>query len=136
MFDQLKMPVLALAVSAVLAPISAADGFGIAYTKKGSHGAFSLGFSTGAFFGGNCEPCRAPAPACWMPGHYETVYRPVWIEGCVDRVWVPPVYRWEYHGCGRPVRVCVCGGHFEMVRRPGRYESRAVTVWVDGAWRS
>jgi hypothetical protein len=134
MFNQLKMPVLSLALTALLAPTSAADGFGIAFTKRGSHGSLSLGFSTGALFGGGCD--ARPAPACWMPGHYETVIRPVWVDGCVERVWVPPLYRWEYHGCGRPVRVCVRGGHFEMIRRPGRYESRAVSIWVDGAWRS
>ena len=134
MFTKLKMPVLSLALATLLAPTSKADGFGIAYTKQGSHGALSLGFSTGAFFGGGCE--QRCAPACWVPGHYETVYRPVWFEGCVERVWVPPAYRWEVHGCGRPYRVCVRGGHYEMVRRPGRYESRAVTVWVEGAWRS
>jgi hypothetical protein len=133
MFAKLKVAVLSLALLPLLAPASHADGFGITLMKKFHGGAVSLGFSTGSFFGGGYGPRCAPAG--WVPGHYETVYRHVWIEGCQERVWIPPVYEWRAHGCGRPVRACVRGGCFETIRHAGHYETRAVQVWVEGAWR-
>ena len=127
-----KLPVLSLALVAVLAPASFADGFGISF--GGKHGALSLGFSTGPVYGPSCEPrC---APAVWVPGHYQTVYRQVWVDDCHERVWIEPVYQWRSYGCGRPVRVCVRGGHYERVYRSGRFETRPVRTWVSGSWRS
>jgi hypothetical protein len=134
MFAKCKVAVLSLALFSMLAPNSRADGFGITWMKKVHHGALSIGFSTGFPWGGACETrCE---PSCWIPGHYETVYRQVWVEGCAERIWTPPLYEWRYHGCGRPYRTCVRPGGFEIVRRGGRYETRPVQVWVEGAWRS
>lgn len=132
MFAKFKIALLSLAVVSTLAPISHADGFGITLMKKLHHGAVSIGFSSGSFW------CPGPetrcAPAVWVPGHYETVYRQVWIDGCTERVWTPPVYEWQYHG-RNPYRTCVRGGRFEFVRRNGRFETRPAQVWVEGAWR-
>lgn len=133
MFQRSKLPVLSLALVAILAPASFADGFGISFTKSTKHGALSLGFNTG-FCSPSCEPrC---APAVWVPGHYETVYRQVWVDEGHDRVWIPPAYEWRSFGCGRPVRVCVRGGHYQRVFRSGHYETQPVRVWVGGGWRS
>jgi hypothetical protein len=134
MFTKIRIAVLSLALVALFAPVSRADGFGITLTKAFHHGAVSLGFSTGWPWFGAPEPRCAPAD--WVPGHYETVYRPVWVEGCAERVWIPPVYGWQVHGCGRPVRVCVREGRFEMVRHAGHYENRPSQVWIEGAWRT
>jgi hypothetical protein len=134
MFAKCKVAVLSLALIPSLASISHADGFGISWMQRFHHGVMSIGFSSGAAFGPGCEPrC---APACWVPGHYESVYRQVWVEGCAERVWTPPVYEWRSYGCGRLYRTCVRPGRFEIFRRGGRYETRPVQVWVEGAWRS
>ena len=137
MFTKCKVAVLSLALVSMLAPNSRADGFGITLMKKIHHGAVSIGFSSGfPWLGGwgGCE--RRCEPACWIPGHYETVYRQVWIEGCAERVWIPPMYEWRTHGCGRPYRACIRPGRFEIASGRGRYETRPVQVWVEGAWRS
>ena len=133
MFAKCKIAVLSLALVSILAPLSRADGFGITLMKKIHHGALSIGFSTGSFWGG--EPETRCQPAVWIPGHYETVYRQVWIEGCVERVWMPPVYERQYYGCNRPYRACVRGGGFQVVRGNGHFETRPVQVWVEGGWR-
>jgi hypothetical protein len=130
MFAQCKVAALSLALFSGLAPISRADGFGITWMQRFHHGVLSLGFSSAP---GSEPRC---APACWVPGHYETVYRQVWVEGCAERVWTPPLYAWRTYGCGRLYRACVRPGGFEIVRREGRYESRPFQVWVEGAWRS
>jgi hypothetical protein len=133
MFAKTKVAVLSLALLPVLAPASRADGFGITLMNKFHNVAVSLGFSSGSPAIGTCEP--RPAPVCWVPGHYETVYRQVWVEGCLERVWVAPVYEWRSYGWGRPVRACVRGGRYEIVRGAGHYETRPFQVWVEGAWR-
>jgi hypothetical protein len=134
MFSKLKIAALSIAMLPILAPASRADGFWVSLTRKFHHGAVSFGFASDPFCGTTCAPrC---APVVWIPGHYETVSRPVWVEPCAEQVWVPAVYEWRYHGCGRRYRECARPGRFERVCRPGRYEVRAVQVWVEGAWRA
>jgi len=138
MFSRSKLPALSLALCAVLAPASRADGFGISIFKNSRHGAISLGYSTGP------NSAWAPAPvyrtpyrhARWIPGHYRTVRERVWVPGCVQRVWIEPRYGWRRDSCGRPFRGCISRGHYEMVEQPGRYEFRDSKVWVDGFWRT
>lgn len=138
MFTRAKLPIFSLALVPVLASASFADGFGISFTKSGKHGSLSLGYSTGPVFAGSCEPRVVPPawPGVWVPGHYETVYRQVWVDDGYERVWVEPVYRWRSYGCGRPVRVRAGGGYYERVYRSGRFEARPVRTWVPGGWRS
>jgi|RhiMethySRZTD1v2_1073278.scaffolds.fasta_scaffold1926267_1 hypothetical protein len=134
MFDAPKKPVLTLALVALLAPASFADGFGVAFTRLFHHGAVSVGYSTGPFWNPSCvEPCP---PRRWVPGHYETICRPVYVAGCEERTWVPARYGWVRDRYGRTFWACVQPGHFEVIRRPGRYENREVRVWVEGGWRS
>ena len=129
MFDAAKKSALSIALAAVLAPASFADGFGIAF----QHGAISIGYSSGPFGSpAYCPPC---APRRWIPGHYEVVCRPVYVAGCEERAWVPAQYGWVRDRYGRTVWACIQPGHYEIVRRPGRYENRDVRVWVPGSWR-
>jgi hypothetical protein len=138
MFSALKIPLLSLALVAVLAPTSSADGFGISYFKKSKHGEFAVGYSNGPSpsYGRGPGARYRHGPARWVPGHHRTVCRQVWVPGFVERVWVEPVFVRRYDVLGRPYQVCVSDGHYEMVQRPGRYETRQFKVWVDGCWRT
>jgi hypothetical protein len=134
MFQALEKSLLSTALLAVLAPAALADGFGIAVGRGG----FSIGFSTGPSWSpAPPPPCPPPAcpPPCWVPGHYETVCRPVYVAGCEERAWVPARYGWMRDPYGRAFWGCVEPGRFVRTRRPGHYENRDVRVWVAGAWR-
>jgi hypothetical protein len=138
MFSLLKLPALSLALCAVLAPASRADGFGLSFSKSSKHGAFSIGFSSGPSAYRTCAPVyrERHRPARWVPGHYETVRERVWIPGRVQKVWVEPRYGWRRGSCGRAYRGCISRGHWELVERPGRYEYRDTQVWIEGCWRT
>lgn len=126
------LPVLLASTPALLASTARADGLDV----RVQHKHVSVGLSLG----------HAPRPVCpprpigyesreWIPGHYETVVENVWIPGCEERVWVPPVYEWRTDACGRPHKVLVRGGCHEVIRTPGRFEARERRVWVEGGWR-
>lgn len=68
----------------------------------------------------------------WVAGHYETVCRQVWVEGCWRDVWVDAVYETRIDHCGRVIRVCVRPGYWTRVQDAGHFETREVQVWVDG----
>ena len=122
---------LPLLLAALCAPMSRADGFGISFGGMIHQGAFGIGISTGPLW----SPAPCP-PRRWVPGHYETVIRPVFVAGCDERVWVPAEYGWVRTRWGRAVWTCTSPGYYGMIRRPGRYENREFRVWVDGSWQS
>jgi hypothetical protein len=67
----------------------------------------------------------------WVPGHYDTVARRVYVPGYTKTVWHPARYEFRYrHGCR--VRVLISEGHYDTVRVPGRYETQHVRVWHPG----
>lgn len=72
--------------------------------------------------------------ARWIPGHYRTVVEQVWVPGCIERRFVPPVYRTDYNACGQPVQVMVQAGHWVNVRTPGFHRNVSRQVWVPGRW--
>lgn len=129
MFRALRTSFLSTALLATLAPVSLADGFGIAFGRGG----FSIGFSSGPVWSPPCPP--PPPPPRWVPGHYEIVSRPVYLAGCEDRLWVPARYGWLRDRYGRAFWGCIEPGHFLLTRQPGHYENRDVRVWVEGGWR-
>lgn len=126
---------LALALCAALAPSAlAGDSFGVRFGKHSKKGGISIEWSSGPK---HCPPppVHCPPPRCWVPGHYETRYEKVWIEGCEERVWIAPVFAWRKDSCGRPFQYPVSGGHWSVVRKPGYHETRPVQVWVPAGWR-
>ena len=72
----------------------------------------------------------------WVPAHYETVERSVWVSGGTRRTWQPAAYQTRYDACGRAYRVLLRDGYWRQVALPGRYERRPVRVWVAGRWAS
>lgn len=86
-----------------------------------------------AHYGIGSHPVAATSRR-WVPAHYETVYRPVWVPARTERVWVEPVYRVSVDPCGLPIRVLVCAGHWRTVVHPGYSTTRAVRVHRSGAW--
>ena len=88
-----------------------------------SHGTVSSGSYRGAY----------ASSRVWVPGHYESVSRRVYVPGPTRSVWVEPDYEWQVGPCG--VRyVCVRAGHWKTVQLPGHYENRRVRVWREGTW--
>lgn len=135
MFAKLKALLCVIGILPLLASGASADGFGITFTKKGKHSALGLQFESGAF----CQPAPPPpvvacAPPVWVPGHYETVSQPVWIEGQKQKVWSGPVFEWRYDACGRARKVLVSPGHWKVLSAPGHYETRRVQTWQAGHW--
>jgi hypothetical protein len=135
MFTKLKSLVLVLGAAAVLVPAASADGFGITFSKKGKQSSFGFQISAGA----PCEP--APPPKCsppvvWVPGHYEFVPEPVWVDGCSQRIWCAPRYEWRQVGHGHVQKVIIEPGCWKTSFAPGHYETREVRVWREAHWQS
>ena len=59
-------------------------------------------------------------------GHYEYVYKKVWVPARCERVWIDACYEWRTDGCGRSYRVCVSAGRYETRTIPGYYTSKRV----------
>ena len=137
MFTNLKVPTLAIALSAWLSPGALADGLRVHFAKETRHGTLAVGYSSGpSWSSGRGHGHRAGhRHHRFVPGRYETILEKIWIPGCSEKVWVAPAYGWRRDAWGRLRRVCVSGGHYEVMRRPGHYETREVRVWVDGRWR-
>jgi len=127
---------LLAAALAALAPLGAAQapgaaryaGVRVAASAYRGAGTYSHGPSRGY------SHSRSPSALVWVPGRYETVSRQVWIPGCVERVWIEPVFELRYDSCGIAIRVQVCPGHWENVQRAGHYELRSVREWRPGHW--
>lgn len=62
-------------------------------------------------------------------GHYEYVYKKVWVPARCERVWIDACYEWRTDGCGRSYRVCVSAGRYDTRTIPGYYTSRRVKTW-------
>jgi hypothetical protein len=120
-------------------PAQAQGGFGIGFTKFGKKSAVSVGFSTG-FHGGYHRGYGhhghvVVVDRCWVPGHYQTVARQVWVPGCVERVYVEPVYDTCVDPYGNVTRVMVRAGYYRNVEVGGRFETVYEQVWVPGYYR-
>jgi hypothetical protein len=70
----------------------------------------------------------------WVPGHYETVHRQVYVPGTCEQVWQPAEYRWTRDHCGRRVRVLVRAAGYVTVERPGYYTTVCEQVWIPGRY--
>jgi len=86
-----------------------------------------------------CPPSRGytrreSARQVWVPGHYETVQRRVWVPGARRQVWVPPVYETRYDWLGHPYQVLVAPGHHVTVQDPGHWVYRDERVWREPRW--
>ena len=134
MISKLKILVIALCLSASLAPAASADGFGISFSKKGKQSSFGFQASSGTL----CAP--APPPHCcapvWVPAHFETVVENVWVDGCPRRVWCAPRYEWRQVGCCHKQKVLVEPGCWKTSFAPGHYDTREVRVWREAHWQS
>ena len=69
-------------------------------------------------------------------GYYEYVNKRVWVEGCVERIWIPARYEYRRMPCGEYQRVVVCAGHFDNHRSQGHYQYKSVRVWRPSSRRS
>ena len=69
----------------------------------------------------------------WVPGHYESVSRQVFVPGPTRRVWVEPVHEWRLGALGFRY-VCIRAGYWKTIQLPGRYETRCERVYVPGHW--
>ncbi len=70
----------------------------------------------------------------WVPGHYATERRDVWVPARTESVWVEPVFDVRCDSRGVSVRILLREGHYRDVYHPGHYASRSVQVWVPGHW--
>lgn len=133
MFATCKTLVLSIGLVAGLAPLAAADGFGISFAKHGNHTAFGLEIGIGGFFSPAPPPVHCNAET-WVPGHYEIVLENVWVEGATQPVWCAPAYEWRRDACGRWFKVMVAPGHWTNVGAAGHNETRRVEVWRPAHW--
>lgn len=120
-------PILLLSlVGAISAPAAAGD-ISIDFGFRSNRGvAIAFGYRDGH---------RRPAPVVhrrWVPGHYETVSKQVWVPGTCEQVWQPAQYEWRYDHCGRRIRVLVRPAGYVTVERPGYWQTVQQTVWVAG----
>lgn len=136
---QIKNLAKITAAIAALAGGAAAQTLQIGFQKNGHHGNISIGANV------QLGPVREYREALrdarfdrhyyiWVPAHYETVVRQVWVEGCFRDVWVDPVYEYRLDHCNRLVKVCVRAGYWARVQDPGHFETRREQVWVDGRY--
>jgi hypothetical protein len=119
-------PILLLSlVGALSAPAAAGDiAFGFGYRDGGRH-RISVGFGYSEW---------GHRHRTWVPGHYETVSRQVWVPGGCEQVWQPAEYGWRHDHCGRRMRVLVRPAGYVTVHTPGRYETVCEQVWVPGRY--
>jgi hypothetical protein len=127
----------ALAVAAtLLAANASAQKVSFSLQKQTHHGTFGLSI------GSSCAPHWRPCPPSpvWVPGHWQTCSRRVWVPESCRREWVAPIYEDRKHaygpGCWKTVPVCVRPGYWTDVRTPGHFEMVTERVWVAGAWRA
>jgi hypothetical protein len=116
---------------------AAAQRLQVSIGAHGVHGSIGVGPQSDRAFGyGRSRAARSYAGAARVSGHYETVYRKVWVEGRHRKQWMPPVYelreRCSVYGGYQSERVLVRHGYWRQVREPGYYVKRAVRVWIPG----
>jgi hypothetical protein len=107
-------------VGALSAPAAAGDiSFGFGYRDGGRQGvAVRFGYSNGH--------------RQYVPGHYETVRRQVWVAGACEQIWQPAQYGWRHDHCGHRVRYLIRAAGYVTVQRPGHYDTVCEQVWVPG----
>ena len=123
-------PILLLSlVGALSAPAAAGDvSFGFGFRDGGRHGvSVAFGYSNG-------HNHRRHVNQKWVPGHYETVHRQVWVPGACEQVCQPAQYEWRHDHCGHRVRVLVRQAGYVTVQRPGHYDTVCEQVWVPGRY--
>jgi len=124
------MKTLAIATLLALGATPAAAGgfsFGFGFHKKGKSVSVQIGNSHSR---GHKQAHRHGK--VWVPGHYDTVSRQVWVPGRKRRVWQAAEIGYRYDRCGRRVSYVVRPAGFRVVRRPGHYVTRYEKVWVPG----
>jgi len=133
------LSILPVAIVILVASSSAqAQGsFGFGFTKFGKHSAVSVGFNSGFYprHGGGVVVVDPLPGRCWVPGHFETVCREVFVPGCERRVYVDPVYDTCTDPCGNVTRTIIREGYFKVVRDAGHFETVCSQVWVPGFYR-
>ena len=127
---------LATVILVASSAAQAQGGFGLGFAKVGKHSAFGVGISSGFYPRNGGVVVVDPAPhRCWVPGHYETVCREVYVPGCERRVYVEPVYETCADPYGNVIRHLVRGGFFKVIRDPGHFETVCERVWVPASYR-
>jgi hypothetical protein len=128
-------PILLLSlVGALAAPAAAGDisiGFGY---SEGRGVSIGFGYRDDKKHRHNDHGHRKVEHRKWVPGHYETVHRKVFVPGRCEQVYRPAEYRWTHDHCGRRVRVLVRAAGYVTVERPGHYETVCEQVWVPGRY--
>lgn len=76
-----------------------------------------------------CAPRRV-----YVPGHYQTVTRRVWVPGQLREEYVPATYETRLDPCGRPYNALIRAAHYRTVQDPGYWEDRGQRVWVPARW--
>jgi hypothetical protein len=147
MLPRLLRPLLPLSIALLAAAPARAGDLSLGVVLGGRHGAVELSYGGGSkghrYHGGRgpvvagcalhgrCTPARI-----FVPGHYASVEREVWVPACREKVWVDPVYATRHDACGRPVRVLVCEGRWSVRVVPGHYETRCERVWVPAGYEA
>jgi len=137
-------PALPLALALLAAPAAHASDLSVGLVLGGEHGQVELSYGGRGYGYGHrpsvvrgcalhrhCYPTRI-----FIPGHYETVERSVWIPATREKVWVDAVYATRHDPCGRPYRVLVCEGRWTVRVHPGHYETRCERVFVPGGYET
>jgi hypothetical protein len=128
-------PILLLSLVGALSAPAAAGDISIGFGYSDGHG-ISVGFGyrdrDGDHHRGHGH--RHVVNRKWVPGHYETVHRQVYVPGRCEQVWQPAEYRWTRDHCGRRVRVLVRKAGYVTVERPGYYKTVCEQVWVPGQY--
>jgi hypothetical protein len=124
-------PILLLSlVGALAAPAAAGDvsfGFGFGHGKGGNRVTLAFGYQSN----GHRHHDRV-----WVPGHYDTVVKKVWVTGSFQRVWQPARFGWRRDHCGHRVRVLLRPAGYVMVQTAGHWENVTERVWVPGRYVS
>lgn len=116
-------PILLLSLVGALSAPAAADDF-----------SFGFGYRNGGRTRIAVRFGHTDSHVKWVPGHYETVSKQVWIAGGCEQVWQPAQYGWQYDHCGRRVRVLLRPAGYVTVQTPGHWQCVQETVWVPGRY--
>ena len=144
MLPRLLRPLLPLALALGAAAPAHAGDLSLGVVLGGHHGGVQLSYGEGHGYHGGRGPVVAgyapraycPPARVFVPGHYATVEREVWVPAFREKVWVEPVYTTRYDPCGRPLRVLACDGRWTVRVVPGHYERRCERVWVPAGYEA
>ena len=150
----LMRPLLAALVVASVAPATQAGDLQLGAQYAGGKGKVTIqvghGYGKGLVLGSKHRAHRqrrVAAQSCdlhrrcipqkqYVPGHYETVERKVWVPESKQKVWIPACYETRYDPCGLPYQVMVSPGRWDVVCTPGYFETRCEQVWVPGCFKT